>query len=271
MLRKTMLPRIIAPALVLGWFVAVPAHAAPATLSAAEVVARDIQARGGLAAWRAVQTLSFTGKMDAGGKQHTQLPFLLEMKRPRKTRIEIEFENDKAIQVYDGTKGWKLRPYLGRRDVEPFTPDELRASALESDLDGPLVDYVAKGTRVDLDGVESVEGHDAYKLKLTQKDGQVRHLWVDAQSFLELKIEGAPRRLDGKMHPVEIYYRDYRSANGLMIPYALETTVVGVNHSAHKMTVESVQVNAKLDDALFTAPKPGPAPVVAAKTNRKPG
>jgi outer membrane lipoprotein-sorting protein len=172
----------------------------------------------------------------------------------RKTRLEIEFANDKAVQVYDGANGWKLRPFLGRRVVEPLSADEMKATSMESDLDGPLVDYSTKGTRVDLEGVEKVEGHDAYKLKLTMKGGQVRHLWVDAQTFLEVKIEGIPRRMDGKMHPVEIYYRDYKSVSGLIVPYVLETTVQGVKQS-HKMTVESVVVNPKLEDSLFAAPK----------------
>lgn len=223
-------------------------------LSAAQVVDRNVSARGGLQAWRAVQTMSYSGKLEAGGQQNVQLPFVIEMKRPRKTRVEIEFANDKAVQVYDGANGWKLRPFLGRRVVEPFSADDLKAASMESDLDGPLVDYASKGTQVALEGVEKVEGNDAYKLKLMMKDGQVRHVWVDSQTFLEVKIEGVPRRIDGKMRSVEIYYRDYRNVNGLMVPYALETTVQGVKQS-HKMTIESVAVNPKLDDSLFSALK----------------
>lgn len=226
----------------------------PAKLSAEEIVDKSVAARGGLAAWRAVQTMSYSGKLDAGGKQNVQLPFVTEMKRPRKTRVEIEFANNKAVQVYDGANGWKLRPFLGRRDVEPFSADEMKAASMESDLDGPLADHATKGIRVDVEGVEKVEGHDAYKLKLTMKGGQVRHLWVDAQTFLEVKIEGVPRRMDGKMRPVEIYYRDYKAVNGLMVPYVLETTVQGVRQS-RKMTIESVEVNPNLDDSLFAAPK----------------
>ena len=60
-------------------------------------------------------------------------------------------------------------------------------------------DYVNRGTRVELVGVENVEGHEAYKLKLTTKIGQVRNLWVDAETFLEVKIEGTPRRMNGKV------------------------------------------------------------------------
>jgi outer membrane lipoprotein-sorting protein len=252
MLRKTVLPNIL---LLLAMPLAVSAAVpdVPA-LSAAQIVDKDVAAKGGLAAWRAVQTMSFSGKMEAGGKQNTQLPVLLEMKRPHKSRVEIEFQNDKAIQVYDGVKGWKYRPYLGRNDVEPFSPQELEAASWEDDLDGPLVDYASKGTKVDLEGVEKVEGRDAYKLKLTLKDGKVRHLWVDTQTFLEVKTEGSPRRMDGRMRHVEIFYRDYKNVNGLMVPHVLETAVQGVKRS-YKMVFETVLVNPKLDDSLFVAPK----------------
>jgi len=68
------------------------------------------------------------------------------MKRPGKSRVEIEFAGKTAVQVYDGTNGWKLRPYLNRNDVEPFTAEEAKSEAGKT-LDGPLVDYAAKGTR----------------------------------------------------------------------------------------------------------------------------
>lgn len=230
---------------------------APSKLTAAQIVEKNISAKGGLQAWRAVQTISFTGKMDAGGRAKVQLPFVLEKKRPGKSRVELQFANDIAVQVYDGVNGWKLRPFLGRRTVEPYSPQELQAAAFESDLDGPLVDYDKKGNRVELEGVEKVENHDAYKLKLTMKGGQVQHIWVDAATFLDVKIEGTPRRMDGRMRPVWIYLRDYKEVNGLMIPYVSETEVQG-NRDTHKMIIENVVVNPKLEDSLFTKPSSRP-------------
>jgi outer membrane lipoprotein-sorting protein len=228
-----------------------------ASLTPAQIVEKNVSAKGGAQAWRAVQTISFSGKMDAGGKAKVQLPFVLEKKRPGKTRIELVFANDTAVQVYDGVNGWKLRPFLGRRDVEPYTPQELQSAAFESDLDGPLVDYAQKGNKVDLEGVEKVENHDAYKLKLTMKGGQVQHIWVDAETFLEVKVEGTPRRMDGKMRPVWIYLRDYKDVNGLKIPYVSETEVQGYKEK-HKMVIETVVVNPKLEDSLFTKPSAQP-------------
>jgi hypothetical protein len=178
----------------------------------------------------------------------------MEMKRGHKSRVELEFAGKTAVQVYDGTNGWKLRPYLNRNDVEPFTADELKAEAVKADVDGYLVDYAAKGNKVELAGVEKVEGKDAYKLKITQKNGDVQYTWIDAQSFLDVKVSGTPRRMDGKMHNVSIYQRDFRAVNGLMIPYVLETAVDGYRET-HKTVLESVVVNPKLDDSLFAKPQ----------------
>src|SRR4029077_8307802 len=129
-----------------------------------------------------------------------------------------------------------------------------QAAAYESDLDGPLVDYASKGNKVELEGAEKVENHDAYKLKVTMKGGEVQHVWVDAGTFLEDKVEGTPRRMNGKMRAVSIYLRDYKSVNGLMIPDVIETPVQ-VNRDTHKILIENVEVNPKLDDTLFRMPK----------------
>jgi hypothetical protein len=176
------------------------------------------------------------------------------MKRPRKSRFELDFAGKTAVQVYDGQNGWKLRPYLNRDDVEPFSADEAKSEAAKADLEGPLVDYGARGTQVALEGSDPVDGHNAYKLKLTMKNGNVQHIWIDAQSFLDVKVEGMPRRLDGKMRSVWINQRDFRSVQGLMVPYLYETAIESNLHS-HRMVIESVAVNRALDDARFAKPQ----------------
>jgi hypothetical protein len=169
--------------------------------------------------------------------------------------------------VFDGANGRKLRPYLGRRVVEPYTTDEMKAASMQADLDGPLVDYAAKGTVIELDGMEKVEGRDTYKVKLTMKNHQAIHVWIDAQTFLDAKIEGQPRRLDGIDHPVEVYFRDFRPVNGLQIPFVLETRVLQVGKTAlgmkdppvppEKVIIEKAVVNPKLDESRFAKPQIG--------------
>ena len=176
------------------------------------------------------------------------------MKRPRKSRLEIEFAGKTAVQVYDGQNGWKLRPYLNRDDVEPFSADESKEEETKADLEPLLVDYAAKGSQVALEGMEPVDGRNAYKLKLTLKNGDVQHIWIDAQNFLDVKLEGLPRRMDGKMRSVWIYQRDFRSVQGVVVPYLYETANEGNPHT-HRMVVDSVAINPHLDDARFTKPQ----------------
>jgi len=272
---------------------AAPADAASTrSMSPAAIADKNVAARGGSQAWRAVNAMTLTGKMGVGGNQRTtlavpvagaqrhrssqeglptarpveevQLPFEMNLARPHKSRLALQFKGQTAIQVYDGTNGWKLRPYLNRLQVEPYTAEEMKIASSEPDLDGLLVDYAARGTRIELEGTEKVEDRDTYKLKLTLKSGDVTHVWVDAQTFLETKVEGRPKRLDGTYHPVEVYYREYRDVNGLKIPFVLETRVLPVTKTAtglrdtpvppEKVLIEKVEINPKFDAGLFSKP-----------------
>jgi hypothetical protein len=259
------------------------------SLTAAQVLEKHIAARGGAQAWKAVQGLQLTGKIDAGtgdnnvramkiveaGKKATgrgtnaeiaaangpketgaqvQLPFTLDLQRPNKMRLEIMVAGKPAVQVYDGRQGWKLRPFLNRTDSEQFTKEEAKTEASRDDLDGPLIGSAAKGAKVDLEGSELVDGQPAYKLKVTQKNGDVKHVWVDAKTFLDVKIDGFPRRLDGKMRDVYVYQRDFRKVDGgVMIPFVQETMVDGYSDK-HKLVIEKAAVNPHLDDTLFARP-----------------
>jgi len=290
MLRKT-LTILIATAFALSVKAGPNSSPTARTLSAAEIAEKNVAARGGLQAWRAVETMTLEGKMGAGGNQRAalsvpvqgvrkgqgglegvrqrpveevQLPFVMDLARPHKARVELQFKGQTAIQVYDGTNGWKLRPFLNRLEVEPYTAEEMKIASRQSELDGLLVDYTAKGTRIELDGIEKVEDRDTYKLKLTLKSGDVTHVWVDSKTFLEAKIEGTPRRLDGTYHPVEIFYRDYRTVSGLEIPFLLETRVLPVGKNAlglrdtpvppERALIEKVVINPKFEAGLFSKP-----------------
>jgi len=276
-----------------GASAATPPPAGPQlpALTAQQIVERNIAARGGAAAWHGVQSISYTGSLDAGrarpdnglnpasrerllnkpGKptkiaQSAQpdpavvdegipvtLPYTLYMARPHKQRIEIKFQDETLVQVYDGQHGWKLQPYLKRGMALPFSAEEMKQARQFQEIDGPLVDYAAKGTKVALDGTDEIEGHPAYRLKLTLKGGDVRRVWVDAQSFLDVQIDGA-RRFNG--HAVAQYtaLRDFRSVDGVKVPYLMETRTEGLP-DREKIVVDKVALNPKLDDALFGKPR----------------
>jgi hypothetical protein len=248
---------------------AAPKAPALPPLPAQQIAEKYMAARGG-AAWKSVNTLTFKGKMGAGAstyeavtkkltlerreREEMQLPFVLEAKRPNKSRLELTFNGQTAVQVFDGAAGYKYRPFLNRTDWQPYSATELQAARAEPGIDGWLASAVAEGARVDADGTEMVGDQACYRLKVTRSAGAPRHVWIDAKTFLEAKEEGDPRSLDGRPHAVYVLLRDYQAHNGLEIAHTLETVVQGVPKS-EKMTIDAVAVNPPLDDARFTRPR----------------
>jgi hypothetical protein len=188
--------------------------------------------------------------MDVG--QGMLVPYVLEQKRPDKTRLEFVFDGETAVQCYDGTNGWKLVPFRGRRTPEPMSEEERGEAADSADLYGLLFDYAARGHTVELVGNEPVEGRDTYKLKVTLPGGSVRWLYLDAETGLEVKLDSL-RRLAGRERRVETFYREWQAADGLLIPRRQETRTEGQG-DLHVLTVESVLVNPPLEDSRFAMP-----------------
>jgi len=248
MLKKTLLLCSIFVVTSSTAFAAADQKSASTTLTAEQILSKNAAARGGAESWQKINTMTMTGLVDAG--KGLQLPYTLDLKRGRKVHLELEFDGKTAIQVYDGQNGWKKRPFLGHDDVEPFTAEELQKSSLDADIDGPLMGHVAMGTKVELEGMEKLEDRNTYKLKLTTKAGIVRHVWLDAETFLEAKIDGT-RRMDGRQKPVATFYRDYKNVDGLMVPFTFESYVDGVK-TTEKIAIDKVVLNPKLDDARFS-------------------
>jgi outer membrane lipoprotein-sorting protein len=219
-------------------------------ISAQEILEENSAARGGTAAWHAIDSFTLAGKISTGDTQTQQFNFLLNVKRPGKARIELQLQGQRAFQVFDGQTAWKLAPFLQKYNEQPDGPRAAVVGGEGLDLGGPLLDYEGKGVLGELEGTENVDGHDAYRLKLTMKDGGVRHMWVDTKSFLEVKVDSNPRVINGRIHAVTTRYSDYRPVQGLMIPHVIETVVEGLS-KPEKVTIDAVEVNPKLDDNLF--------------------
>ncbi len=215
-----------------------------------EVIAKFVAARGGLDKVKALQSVQITGKFDVA--PGIQAPFVLRLKRPNSMRMDITIQGMTVTQAYDGKSGWQVMPLMGKSDPEALTGDDLKEAEQNSDIDGPLIDYKAKGHQVELAGKEDVAGSPAYKLKVTLKNGDVEYRYIDAASYLEVK-QTTKTTIRGSEAVVEETLGDYKSVDGLMFPYALESGVQGAE-DRQKIVVEKVELNKPVDDALFKMP-----------------
>lgn len=216
-----------------------------------EIVAKNIEARGGMQKLKAAKSMRSTGKMTVGPGM--EAPLVLEQKRPNSMRMEFTLQGLTGIQAYDGANGWKVMPFGGKKDPEPMGEDELKAVIEQADFDGPLVDYKEKGNKVELVGKEQVEGSDAYKLKVTLKNGEVRHYYLDADSFLEIKAE-SKRTIRGTERETESLIGDYKEVSGMMIAHSVEAGAKG-SPNKQKLTLEKIEINPTIEDARFKMPE----------------
>jgi outer membrane lipoprotein-sorting protein len=225
--------------------------------TADEIIAKNIQARGGLDKLKSVQTIKSTATMAMGPGM--EAPGMLIQKRGNLARLEFTVQGLTAVQAYDGKNAWQIMPFTGKKDPELMPADEAKEIEETADVDGPLVDYKSKGHQVELLGKEKVEGTDAYKLKVSLKNGDVLTVYIDADSFLTIKEE-TKRTVRGTEQVVEQSIGDYKDVNGLIIPFAMESGVKG-SQEREKLTITKIELNVPADDSIFKMPAaPAPAP-----------
>src|SRR5438067_5622749 len=214
-----------------------------------EVIAKNIQARGGLEKLKAVKSLRTTVKFSDGS---FRADLRQENKRPGKVREEFIVQGMAQIQAYDGKTGWQISPFSGRKDPDLMSQDDMKSLIVDGDMDGPLVDYKEKGHVAELLGHDSMEGTDCYKIKLSMKNGDIRYYYLDTDSYLELKVEIQTTIRDA-LQESELYYGDYEQANGIYYAFAVEQAQKG-SASRAQFSVEKIEQNIPLEDAHFAMP-----------------
>lgn len=220
-----------------------------------ELIKKNIDAHGGVQKLKAVKSMKATGKII---QQGIEIPITLQQKRPGMVRMDLVFQGKSMIQAYDGETGWKIDPFQGNPDPEKVAGDDLKDLEEQSDLDGALVDYKAKGHTVELIGKEDLEGTPVYKLKLTLKKGDVREMYLDADNGLELKVS-SKRKTPGGEIDVDQFLGNYKPVNGLMFAFSIDTKVKG--QTVTQIVIDKIEIDAAIEDPIFKMPaKPAEKP-----------
>lgn len=247
-----------AVALALAMSVAGAAHAQTAD----ELVAKNLKARGGVDNLKAVQGMKVTGRVTlpgAGGGGGMEIPMNFLTKRPNRFRQESEFNGQKIVVAFDGSKAWMINPMMGQ-GPQPIEGDRLEIVKQQADLDGPLVDYKAKGTTIEVQGVETVDGKQAHKLKVTPKTGRSVTLYLDAETGLELKtVMEVPADAAGPGAPaatLESVFSNYQTVGKLTMPHTIQQKA---NGQVLQINIDKIELSPGADDSVFAMPTGAPA------------
>lgn len=232
--------------------------AAPAQAQTADdLVAKNLAARGGGDRLAAIQTIVSHGELRFPGD------FKLTYKETQSrvggnaavcaVRIEAALEGLTLIQAFDGTTGWRVNPFEGRKDAERMGADETRELADQGSIDGALLAAHAKGSQVDYLGREDIDGTDAYKLRVSQTDGTVYTYWLDPDAFLEIKILER-RTIRGAEKETETDLGDYERVGGVYFPFSITSGPKDDPTQKQIVTIDSADANVAVTPDVFAMP-----------------
>ena len=237
--------------------------AAAGAETADDVIAKFVAARGGMAKIKAIQSLDMTIKAN---QQGVEFPGKLEWKRPDKMRLEMTIQGKTMVQAYDGKTAWTIMPFLGSPDPQVMSADDAKDVIEQADMDGPLVDYKAKGNTVELVGKEDVDGSPAWKLKLTLKNGDISYVYIDTETGLGVK-ETSKRKQQGSEIEIDSYLTNFKPVEGVLFPFSIENKVAG--KSMGQFTIDSVKANVPMEDSSFLMPAAPAKPAPPAEKDKK--
>jgi hypothetical protein len=216
-----------------------------------DLVAKNIEAKGGANALKSLQSLRLSGKLIVNEGQ-LQLGYSETKKRPDAVRSEFALQGMTAVQAYDGKEGWKISPFQGRKDPEKMSADDLKPLIEEAEIDGPLIDWKNKGSTLEYLGREDVDGTSAYKIKVVRKNGDVSFVYLDPDHFLEIRVL-TQRIRHGAQEETETDVGDYEKIGGVFVPFSIEAGRKG-DPDKQKVVIEKAEANVPVDDAIFKFP-----------------
>jgi hypothetical protein len=228
--------------------------AAPTVLAytADELAARNIAAKGGLDKLNAIQSLRLSGKLRVNGGT-LELGYVTLIKRPGSIRYEAVLQGLTQVQAYDGVQAWQINPFQGRKDPEKLSVDDAKGLGEDAlDFTGPLVDYKAKGYKLDYLGTEDVDGTEAHKLRVTRPNGDLTYVYLDPEYFLEVRTVN--RRIEhGVPNETVTDYGDYEKVDGVYFPFAQESGPKG-SSDRQKVQFEKAETNVPVAETPFQFP-----------------
>ena len=225
-----------------------PAVAAGDAPTAEQVLDGYVEASGGKAAYARIENRVTRGKLEIAG-QNIEMRLTVWAARPNKTYLTLDSEV--TGQVERGTVGdlaWENSAMLGPQIKEGQEKADLLREALFDRWPAWREVY----SSVDYAGVENVKDRPAHKIVATPVSGKPQTLYFDQANKLLVRMDLTVENPMGSI-PVRSYYGDYRTVDGLLLPFGETTEMLGQTLS---LVGESVEHNVDLLPGRFDPPAP---------------
>ncbi len=227
--------------------------------TAEEIIANYFENTGGIDAWKKIESMKATGTAAFGPQK---FPFTMYMVKDGRMVAHVDLQGQNFIpQAFDGENQWQMN----------FQSMEAEASDSETshnykvndakDFPDPFLDYASKGYSISLEGKETIEGTEAYKVKLTKNkilvDGKEEDFSVtyyfDAENFVPIVSEQMITSGQQKGMVTQTLYSDYLEAGDIFYPHTMDVKMGG--QVIQTISTSEIEFNADIDGSIFVMPE----------------
>jgi outer membrane lipoprotein-sorting protein len=218
-------------------------------VTADDVIARNLAARGGAEKLRSLNSVKITAVVTAQGME---LPMTSWAMRPNRLRRDTKFQDQNIVMAFDGKTVWGINPMTGSTAPQEVTGPQADLTRDEATFDPLFLTYKERGHTIELVGTETVDGTEAYHLKVTKKNGSIEHYYLNAATALEMRTVSTLER-NGMTAEVTTDLGDYQTVDGMQVAFSMKQSMRG--NLVAQVKLQKVEFNVPIEDDLFRMPK----------------
>jgi zinc protease len=219
-----------------------PAGKIPAGVTAETVLADYINAIGGESKIMAIKDLVTVQKISTGGPE---LQLTLWQSAAGKYATDM-LMNGKSMskQVFDGSNGMEKGMGAPASKLEGVALGDVKEAAQPC----KELFYTKGGYKLNLKGLEEINGKKVYVMDVTRADGKVSTEYYDMASSLKVR-EVSTNTQGPEPATMTMDFADYKAVNGVL--FAHTVTLGGVFPTPLKGIVTEIKANGGIPDAIF--------------------
>lgn len=213
--------------------------------SVEEVIDKHIEAIGGKEKLAGLKSVRMETNLSVQGMD---IPVVTTKVQGVGQRVDISAMGMDGYIINTPTAGWSFMPFMGQSAVEALPEEQVKEGAEELDVQGPLFNYKEKGHTVELQGKETLDGVESYKVKFTSKGGKTRTYYIDAKTYYLVRATSKQVVMGQEQEVVFTYANFKKTDDGLVFPFS-----IGGAFGQGDMTVTKIEINKPVDEKLFKA------------------
>lgn len=211
--------------------------------TAAEIINKHIAAIGGREKIMTLSTVMMTGTFQATGDT-SLIPLIVTKKHMVGSRMDIVANNTSNYQIVTPQSGWLFTPVQGDKEPRPLIEDLLKSQQAQLDLQGPFINTIEKGYKIEMAGNETVNRNLCYDLRVTAPNNNVTVYSIDSKTNFIVKASTKMFQF-GALEDVVTTYNDYKqNADGFWFAYS-NTSPKGKTH------YDNIVTNVPVDEKIF--------------------